>query len=77
VRLVQNGNQVTGTYAYADPSGCGMESGTLTGTMNGSTLTSSTVETGCAGEASGAVTVTLAPDRGSFTGDWNGTRTGP
>lgn len=74
--LVQTGNQVTGTYAYADPSGCGMESGTLTGTFDGTTLTYSTVETGCGGGGQAGGTTLISPDGNSMQGGLNATRAG-
>lgn len=76
--LMQTGAQVTGTYSYDDPSGCGPNTGAFTGSVNGITLTFTTVETGCGGGGGGGGTLILAGDGASFTGGatWNGTRTG-
>lgn len=76
LKLTQTGNQVTGTYTYDDPSGCGAQDGTVTGTIAGTALSVTFEETGCAGTGGGAAFLTLAADGGSFSGTWNGTRTG-
>ena len=77
MRLVQAGSQVTGAYTYADPGGCGTETGTVTGTITAGTLTFTAAETGCAGVGGFSGSVMLSADGSSFAGDWNGTRTGP
>jgi pathogenesis-related protein 1 len=74
--LRQDGNQVMGTYTYVDPSGCGTQRGTVTGTASAGVLTLTFIETGCAGDATGAVSLTLSADGARFTGDWSGTRAG-
>jgi len=80
--LVQNGIQVTGTYSYADPTGCGTDNGTLTGTVvpgDLSSLNFSTAETGCNPGSGITGNAGIAPDNNSFFtgGIWDGTRTGP
>jgi len=79
--LTLTGNQATGTYSYADPGGCGTETGTLTGAVSGDVMTYSLNPTGCAntiGTSGGATR--LSSDGNHFT--WfggtffNGTRCG-
>ena len=72
--LVQVGNQVAGTYSYADPSGCGTENGTLTGTFDGTTLDYTVVETGCGGGGQGGGSEIVSPDGTSMSGAFNATR---
>jgi pathogenesis-related protein 1 len=74
--LRQNGAQVTGTYTYADPSGCGTQSGTVTGTLAAGGLTVTYTETGCAGDDAGVVQLMLSASGASFSGSWSGTRAG-
>jgi pathogenesis-related protein 1 len=72
--LRQDGNQVTGTYTYADPSGCGTQRGTVTGALALSMLILTYTETGCGGDDAGVVQLMLSASGASFSGDWNGTR---
>jgi hypothetical protein len=74
--LVQTGNQVAGVYSYPDPSGCGMENGTLTGTFDGTTLNYTVIETGCGGGGQGGGTEIVSPDGNSMQGAFNATRGG-
>lgn len=74
--LKQDSTQVTGTYTYADPGGCGTQSGTVTGTLGAGGLTLTYAETGCAGEDMGVIRLMLSADGASFTGSLSGTRAG-
>ena len=81
--LTQTGSQVNGSYSYNDPNGCGVQSGTVTGTTGGTgdLLTFNTSETGCDSAFNGGnagLTIRLSEDGQSFgTGTfWNGTRCG-
>ena len=72
--LRQDGSQVSGTYTYADPSGCGTQRGTVTGTLAAGRLILTYTETGCGGDDAGVVQLMLSASGASFSGDWNGTR---
>lgn len=74
--LSQNGTQVTGTYSYAAPSGCGTQSGAVAGVAGAGGLTLTYTETGCGGDDMGVIPLIISAEGAGFTGDWRGTRTG-
>lgn len=80
-RLVQAGNQVFGTYVYADPSGCGQQSGSFFGTVNGGSLMFTAFEAGCVTPNGARLsgTAMISADNQTLAGgaSWNATRTGP